>query len=265
LRPIFRFRLCSYNHPSLRSGDGRARTVDLVLSRLLFALYDRVIFYTQAGMEWAIDRGLVRRDRARFANNTLDTRTIWSGTAWEINRETPPVLLFIGRLIPSKRTDLLLDYLRALRSHFPDVQLRMIGDGPLADEVRAAAAAAGNVCWLGAMTDERQIAREMRHCHLVFVPGSSGLSVVHAFCYGKPYVTLLRPDIRHGPEIVYLEHGRNGLALRGAGVDVAPLVELLSDGVRYEQMCREAFRTAQGLSIEAWCRQMKDALTGVDR
>ena len=131
-----------------------------------------------------------------------------------------------------------------------------------ADRVRAAAEADANISWCGALVDEAAIAEQMRKSHAVFVPGESGLSVVHTFAYGKPYITCGLPELAHGPEIAYLRHGENGLLLAGSfDENVARIQALLQDAVSYERACHAAFETARALSVENWCTQMGRALT----
>ena len=52
----------------------------------------------------------------------------------------------------------------------------------------------------------------MKKASLVFVPGLSGLSINHAFAYGRPYATFSAE--RHGPEINYLINGVNGFIIK---------------------------------------------------
>ena len=102
----------------------------------------------------------------------------------------------------------------------------------------------------------------MRSVHAVFIPGETGLSVVHAFAYGKPYFTLDLPNQTHGPEIDYLEDGENGLLLSGEiKTDFVKIVEALNNSNTYKHMCERAFTSAQNLSIDKWCMRMTEALT----
>ncbi len=249
------FALVTYTHPNL------AKSWPAGLSRLatkfVFRLHDKVIFYTDRAREMSVRSGIVSAQKAFFANNTLDTDEIWGIYSFEVNKSPAKRILFIGRLVPDKRIDVLLRYYEELRRH--GVGLTIIGDGPERDRVKRAGSGWPEIDWLGAVTDERIICEQMRRAHLVFVPGDSGLSIVHSFCYGKPYATLA--DARHGPEIAYLKHWKNGLLL-GAGFreNVAEIRKLLDDEAVYEICCKEAFRTAQGLSVVSWCQQVEAAL-----
>jgi len=254
------YHLVTYNHPFSPGRGAVGRLMHWGAARFLFGLYDRVIFYTEKARNEAVAWGHLPAGRAFFANNTLDTDEIWRDFEFRVNTSEPKILLFIGRLMPNKRLDLLMKYYQALKERLPGLRLNIIGDGPEAPFIRKATTSDPGITWQGAVVDEAAIRRYMAAAHLVFVPGVSGLSIVHAFTYGKPYATL--PSSRHGPEIAYLINGVNGLMLPGKKLrDCETLAALLRDVGRYAAMCQAAFETAQGLSIGHWCRQMETALS----
>jgi glycosyltransferase involved in cell wall biosynthesis len=257
LQFIYKYRLISYNHPVTRSRFWNP-AFDRLITQFLFSLYDRIIFYTKEGRDLAVKLKLLPAPKAFFANNTLDTREIWRHYDFEVNKSAPKVILFIGRLIRSKRVDLLLEYFEELKAQLPGARLIVVGNGPEAHIIKCAAEKDKAVTWLGAVMDEACISPVMRQAHAVFVPGWSGLSIVHAFCYGKPYVTIRGP---HPPEIDYLIDHDNGLILSGnIADDCQELVSFLSNQDVYENACRNAFRKAQTLSVENWCEQIYKAL-----
>jgi hypothetical protein len=99
----------------------------------------------------------------------------------------------------------------------------------------------------------------MSKAHAVFVPGHTGLSIVHSFCYGKPFIALENYK-NHPPEIDYLENGVNGLLLSGdIKRDCNHLAFFLKNTKLYEKTCRKAFQKAKELSIENWCKDIINA------
>jgi glycosyltransferase involved in cell wall biosynthesis len=260
LKFLFRFEMVTYTHPYVTGGRRTIGRVGKVISRCLFSLYDRVSFYTKSGLHYALDNGLVPERKASYASNTLDTSAIWQNYSFSINTTSPKVLLFIGRLLESKRLDILFDVFETLKKDIPDLQLKIIGDGPMRDEVQAHVDASDDVHYLGRIFDESIICDVMRSSHVVFIPGASGLSVVHSFCYGKPYITM-DDEKSHGPEIAHLEHGVNGLFLRDAN-DLNDFKQMLQDESLYEKYCRNAWSTAQELTIEKWCDDLYQGFTG---
>jgi glycosyltransferase involved in cell wall biosynthesis len=161
-------------------------------------------------------------------------------------------------LTANKGIETLFEYYAELRRH--GIGLVIVGDGPERGRVLDAVSRFPEIEWLGAVDDERVIAEQMRRTHLVFVPGHSGLSIVHSFCYGKPYVTLA--GRHHPPEIDYLEDRRNGLFLAGTFQEnVAAIVQLLGDEKAYEGYCQRAFEKARSLSVANWCERIESALS----
>jgi len=255
------FRLISYNHPVMPMRLWKKQGFDRWVTKTLFKLYDGIVFYTQTAKEWSVDNHLITYKRAYFANNTLDTDNIARHGAETFDEASSIRFLFIGRLIVSKRVDLAIEYLKAIQKNQPSATLTIIGDGPLAETVKHAASNNPGITWLGALTEERDIAPHMKTAHVVFIPGETGLSVVHAFAYGKPYLTLDLPSLTHGPELSYLESGKNGLLLSGEKtVDCDRILALLGDKRAYGAMCKAAREKAEYLSIENWRRQMVDAI-----
>lgn len=260
-RSVFKYALVSYNHPLPEYTATPRSWLKSFVVRRLWRMYDRIILYTQAGMVRNLSDGSIARGKAWYANNTLDTTEIWKDFEFTVNKNENKTILFIGRLYRRKRIDILLEYFSHIRKMLPSTRLEIVGDGPEAGLVRDAARNDDHIHWDGAIIDEKLIRSHMLKSHIVFVPGHSGLSIVHAFCYGKPYATIASDT--QPPEIEYLCDGKNGLLLKGEKIsDCARIVELLTNRQFYEKNCREAYAMAKSLSVELWCDQMTDALEG---
>ncbi len=263
LRFAFCFKLASYNHPCLRSTSHRTATrFDLALTRWIFALFDRVIFYSEKGRDFAISHQLIRASNAYYANNTLDTSFISRLTGAELDVAGPKRLLFIGRLVGNKEIGRLFEYFVVLEKMLPGIELHVIGDGVDSHLVRSHVKRHRNIRWHGALTDERTIAQQINASHAVFVPGSAGLAIVHSFAYGKPFITIRGGRFKHGPEFDFLEDDINGLILGGDNLanDCQRIATMLTDESRYRAVCAAARQSARRLSMENWMAQMEVAL-----
>jgi glycosyltransferase involved in cell wall biosynthesis len=153
--------------------------------------------------------------------------------------------LYVGRLSPEKGVRTLLDAWRAR----PGMPLRIVGDGPLAAEVAAAAAALPDVEWLGARTPA-EVSTLMGEAALLVFPSDCyetfGRVVIEAFARGTP---VLASD--HGAAAELVESGATGLHFRAGdaralaeAVRHAHTLPALRDAFRGR--AREAYRTRFG-------------------
>jgi glycosyltransferase involved in cell wall biosynthesis len=107
----------------------------------------------------------------------------------ELPSQTPgEAFLFVGRLVVTKGVPTLLEAWRTLPN---DLQLRIIGDGPMTDEVAAFAAEHPNVTYLGRQPRER-VLEEMRAARALIFPSSwsdtFGMTIVEAYASGIPVI-----------------------------------------------------------------------------
>lgn len=126
------------------------------------------------------------------------------------------VLLYVGRLLPAKQVDLLIEAIRrieTMRLCRQPIETLVIGDGPVADALKARATDLSSLRFLGAIYDQERVARIMRVAAAMVIPGFVGLAVNHAFAQGLPVIT--RDHALHSPEIEYLHDGENGLIVPG--------------------------------------------------
>lgn len=121
--------------------------------------------------------------------------------------------LFVGRLSPEKGVDLLLTAWKRAAVDFP---LKLIGDGPLAKTVTAAAQACGAE-YLGHLPPDHLRAL-MGQASFLIVPSicyeNLPFVVVEAFAAGVPVIVA-----GHGGIALVVEHGRTGLHFRAGDVE----------------------------------------------
>lgn len=252
-------RLFSYNHPILKSKNGKVTFFDKWLTKFYYKKLDRVIFYTKHSHDWAVKNKLIEPNKAYWANNTIDNTEVDKYYNYQLPPHNQPTIVFIGRLIPSKQVGLLITYFSTLKKTIPNLSLEIIGDGPEQDIVKEAAANHKNIIWHGTLVDEEKIAPIMARASMVFVPGHSGLSINHAFAYGRPYITL--ESNRHGPEISYLHREVNGYIL-GKDIDenMIKLTELLTNQDKLNRLSKNALETGVNISVQKWVQQIKASL-----
>ena len=249
-------RLFSYNHPIMKSKNGKITFLDKILTKFYYKKLDRVVFYTQQSCEWAIKNKLIDVKKAFWANNTIDNLQIEQFYRYQLPPKSNKSIIFIGRLISSKRIDILIQYYNELKKRIPNLQLEIIGDGPERAIVQEAIKLDESILWHGTLIDEAKIAPIMKRASLVFVPGHSGLSINHAFLYGRPYITLQGPS--HAPELDYIDNGINGYLLDGNfDSNIEIIKNLILDRKVLERFCNNANKKGESLSVQGWVQQMK--------
>ena len=159
-------------------------------------------------------------------------------------------LLYVSRLEPDKRVDLLLDAFALVLKRRPKARLVVIGKGTDDDRLRAHAGALGiedGVRFVGPAYEENALAGWFLAADVFPYPVAIGLSILHAFGYGLPVVT--SDDIHsHNPEIDALRDGRNGLLYRdGDTADFADCIErILADEALRTTLSKGARATVEG-------------------
>jgi rhamnosyl/mannosyltransferase len=177
--------------------------------------------------------------------------------------EGPPTLLFVGRLRYYKGLDTLL---RAM-VELPDVQLKVVGSGPMEMEWRALSASLGvehRVTFLGEVPDARLPAL-YRRAHLFVLPANArseafGMVLLEAMASGLPCVST---EVGTGTSWV-VRDGVTGRVVppEAPGVLAAAIERLLQDPARLRAM-GEAARAR--VELEFTLPRMMDRVMAVYR
>jgi len=147
-----------------------------------------------------------------------------------VARSPHPTIVVLGRLVPHKRVEHAIDVLVALTEAYPDLHLRIIGDGWWAPTVRAHAEACGvadRVDLLGFISEEHKHA-ELAAAWVGLAPSIKegwGLNVVEAASHGVPTVAY------HGAGGLSesIEDGLTGLLVHDLDEMAEAVSRLLSD------------------------------------
>ena len=123
-----------------------------------------------------------------------------------------PVLVFIGRLISSKRLDWLINALKDLRTKGVNLNLMIIGAGPelpkLLQLIRDYSLEQ-NVWLYGECYNEDVLNSLLYNADLCVSPGEVGLTAIHAMSYGVPVIS--HDNLyKQGPEYESIVLGKTG-------------------------------------------------------
>jgi glycosyltransferase involved in cell wall biosynthesis len=109
-------------------------------------------------------------------------------------------LVTVGRLLPHKNIDMLLDSVALLHASGLPVTCRVIGDGPLRDDLHARARALGIEAFVDFRHDvweQKEVYALMKAARLAVFPSTRegfGIAVLEAIACGLPVVTTSAPD-----------------------------------------------------------------------
>jgi glycosyltransferase involved in cell wall biosynthesis len=150
--------------------------------------------------------------------------------------------VFVGRLSPEKGLDSLLPAWQMLPI---ERELRIIGDGPMADDVQRRVSSTRNVKWLGAL-DSEKVLEQIGAARVLILPSTwyEGMprTIIEAFSRGTPVIAFGMGAMQ---EII--RHSISGLLVKPG--DIAELAEAINQSFAWEptdyqrmrSQCRSAF------------------------
>ena len=123
-----------------------------------------------------------------------------------------PVLIFIGRLAPVKKLDMLIQAIYKLKENKRQLNLVVIGDGVEREKLEAMVKdldLTNHVWFYGPSYDEQITGELLYNADLCISPGNVGLTGIHALSYGTPVITH-NNFTRQMPEFEAIEDGSTG-------------------------------------------------------
>jgi len=205
------------------------------LARWIHARSDALLA-PSANLGECFDRVLGAPSHARVVLGGVDTAHYGAPTAPRVDSPFPDgFVLFAGRLVAQKGPDVLLRALPRVRERHAGLGLVVLGDGPLAGELRALARGLGLESWVRftGVADRASVAAHLRACRAACLPSivdrrgqaeAAPPFLLEALAAGA---RLVATDAGGVPDVI--APGRNGwLALAG---DPAALAAALIDAL----------------------------------
>lgn len=202
------------------SGPVVGRVADS-LQRLAVRLSPLALGHSQHTVDGLRENG-VPHEPVRSPGLISAVREVTPRLQTEVN--TPPRLLFVGRLIQDKQVDTLPPAVAVARKEFPDLTAVICGDGPERSRVMRAATDAGvsDAVEIPGFIEESELHRLMEASSMLINPSRRegyGLVIVEATSYGTPCVVV---DCPTNAATELIEEGINGfIAASAEPVDLA--------------------------------------------
>jgi glycosyltransferase involved in cell wall biosynthesis len=234
---------------------------------------DGFIAYTKSGAEQLIASGYPR-ERTFFVQNTIDMSE--QIRLWEAERDTDEqairrefglrpdsaVFVFIGRLTPIKRVDVLIEAVRKINRgglSKRSVEVLVVGGGSCEEELRNLAVDLPEVHFLGSLPPNDRVARCLKVSIACVVAGMVGLVANHALAHGRPVIT--RELDTHSPELEYIEPDQNGLIVPGDLDDFAAALARFADDEAWQaRLAQGALATRDGLRMDDMAARFDEAV-----
>jgi glycosyltransferase involved in cell wall biosynthesis len=229
-----------------------------------FAAADRAVARL-ADLHVAISRGLARYLAESEGFDESAFEIVHYGIVAGPPPPAPPAeprLAIVGRLIPIKAHDVLLQALVRVREQVPGVTLEVAGDGPLDADLRAAVSRLGlgdAVSFLGRVAPAAPV---FERAAVVVVPSRGegfGMVALEAMERGRAVVA---SDVGGLPEIV--EHGRTGLLVPSGDADALAeaLAAVAGDSARAAMMGAAGRERALAEFSQERCTDRIEAIYG---
>lgn len=178
---------------------GKESFAERIVKKAFLKLADELFVYGNYAKGLLVNNGF-KEDRIHVIHNSLsynvqlDLRKQLSSS--DIYKEhfgnSHPVLLFIGRLTPVKRLDMLLDALDLLNHRGENYNLVFVGDGKEKESLAHKTVEFNlneQVWFYGACYDEKANAELIFNADLCVAPGNIGLTAMHVLMFGCPAIT----------------------------------------------------------------------------
>jgi len=121
-----------------------------------------------------------------------------------------PVVIYVGRLIPTKQVDLLVEACSRLKRGGYPIGLIIVGEGQEFELLKVKTLELKVPAhFTGAVYDETDLSLLISAANVLVVPGALGLSSIHAMTYGTPVITNDSLD-QQGPEVETIVPGKTG-------------------------------------------------------
>lgn len=178
---------------------GKETRAKAIIKKIYFGMANGTLLYGNYARELMIQEGLNPKKLTTIHNslmydeqlpvrNSLKKSVIYS----DHFQNDLPTIVFVGRLTPIKKLDLILKAQAICKEKQVLFNVAYIGDGSVIDTLKNVANElnlSNNVWFYGATYDEKELSQLLYDADLCVAPGNIGLTAMHAMVYGCPCIS----------------------------------------------------------------------------
>lgn len=181
----------------------------------------------------------VPKNKMRVVGNAIDTSVLtreYKRLTSRGNNKIPRKIVFTGRLVPSKRADMLIKAFYEVHKIYNDASLDIIGEGSELERLQKLTRdldLSNSVKFVGAIYDDIKMAEHIYRASLFVMPSLGGLGFNTAMAVGLP---IIYTDA-DGTEKDLIVDGKNGWYFNGTKKDLVKKIKFaLFDQEKLEKM-----------------------------
>jgi len=149
-------------------------------------------------------------------------------------------IVYLGRLVPHKHLDLLIEAFRQVTQNISEAELHIIGSGPLLPSIRKQAFKLDN-CFIHGLLPEEKMLDILRSSWLFVLPSEregSGIAALEAMAAGAPVITVDYPD--NATKELITKQGTGMVAQPEKGSVASKITKIYSDEGLWQKMSGSA-------------------------
>jgi len=206
----------------------------------------------------SIDTVSLSKERSRLTDADLNALRKELFPSDDQTKTNHPTGVYCGRLSKLKMIPFLLENIERINKTIPEFRMVVVGDGVDHDKMEAFASHNDWVAWVG----PRHGLDRVKYLALGDVwlnPGMVGLSILDSFSLGIPLLTT--DNHTHSPEIIYLQHGINGLMTENNLSSYAnAVIDLLQNKTYLARLRTGALNSSKLYTCEAMAENFKNGV-----
>lgn len=223
--------------------------------------------YTQGVKTFVVSKGYPE-NKVTVLQNAINTRMLREQYARvtdaeveklkaELGINSEHVALYCGALYAEKRINFIIESLYHIKKEIPDFHFLFIGSGPEVNKALKAAEEHDWIHYIGPKFGQDRI-KYFKLAAMQFMPGAVGLGILDSFALQTPMVTTTQNF--HGPEIEYLENGKNGIITEDNIDTYTNAIVKAFQEKTYLNMINDCILCADKYTIEAMVENFKEGI-----